>query len=359
MVVGVRADQGLGHDAGPRAQPGLSRPALGHPQNRCGAVGDLGAVARRVHPVGQDRLEAGQTLPGGVPGPLVLGHEGRLAGGALRTHDRCLQRSDLPLEAPLGHRHRRLALGFEPQPVDVIAGDAVLLCDALGGTELVGHVPRELVGLGPAGTVERVGSETHPAHGLDPTGDADLDGIGTDQIGHEIVGLLSRAALAVDRGGRGLVGEALAQPGGPGHVGRLLTGLRDAAADDLLDRARVHAGPLHQLDLGMAEELGGVEAGHPSVALADRRAHCFDDDGLGHGAFPFVRCRPSFQTAPVRASSWWDAGRPGCSPRQYRTGSSDDRRSGRSGRPRAYSADAGDGTYHGGMVEPGTLARHP
>ena len=114
----------------------------------------------------------------------------------------------------------------------------------------------------------------------------DVDGVGADQVGHEVVGLLGRAALAVDGGGRRLVGEALAQPGGAGDVGGLLPGLGHAAADDLLDVAGIDPGPLDQLHLDVAQELGGVESGHPAVALPDRAADCFDDHWLGHGGSP-------------------------------------------------------------------------
>ena len=134
--------------------------------------------------------------------------------------------------------------------------------------------------------VEGVGTQADPAHRLDPTGDAGVDGIGADQVGHEVVGLLGRAALAVDRGGGDLVGQALAQPGRAGHVGSLLPGLGHASADDLLDVARIDPGPLDQLDLGVAEQLGGVESGQPAVALADRSADCFDDHWLGHAGSP-------------------------------------------------------------------------
>ena len=158
--------------------------------------------------------------------------------------------------------------------------------DPLGRPELVGHVPGELLGTGSSRPVEGVGPEAHPAHGLDPAGDADVDGVGADQVGHEVVGLLGRAALAVDGGGRHLVGKALAQPRGAGHVGGLLPRLGHATSHDLLDVAGVDPGPLDQFDLGIAEELGGVEPGHPSVPLPDRSTHCFDDHWLGHGRSP-------------------------------------------------------------------------
>ena len=84
-----------------------------------------------------------------------------------------------------------------------------------------------------------------------------------------MIGLLRRAALAVDGGGGDLVGKALAEPGRASDVERLLTRLRDASPEDLLDLRGVDPGPLDQLDLGGAEQLGGVHTRQRPVALAD------------------------------------------------------------------------------------------
>ena len=71
---------------------------------------------------------------------------GLLAGRAVGADDRGLQGDDLPVEPALGHGPGRFA-GTEAQPVDVLAGDPVLLGDPLGRAELVGHVPGESSGL--------------------------------------------------------------------------------------------------------------------------------------------------------------------------------------------------------------------
>jgi hypothetical protein len=67
------------------------------------------------------------------------------------------------------------------------------------------------------------------------------------------------------------------------HVARdvraLLPSLGDAAADDLFDEHRVDARALDDLQLRVTKGLGRLEAGQPPVALADRSAHGFDDDG--------------------------------------------------------------------------------
>ena len=89
----------------------------------------------------------------------------------------------------------------------------------------------------------RVGAEADPAHRLDAARDADVDGAGRDQAGDQVVGLLAAAALAVDRGGADVLGQAGSQPAVAGDVVGLLAGLRDAAADDLLDIGRRRCRP--------------------------------------------------------------------------------------------------------------------
>ena len=326
VVVGIGADQRLGHDAGPGAQSGLAGALLGHPQHSCGTVGDLRTVSGVVHAFGKHRLESGQALRCRLARALVAGDHVGLARRSLSTHDRSLDRDDLPVETTLGHCHGSLTLRLQAQPVDVGPGDPVLLGDPLGGIELVGHIPRELFGTRLARTVVRIGTEADPAHGLDSAGDTGVDGIGADQVGDEVVGLLGRAALAVDGGRRRLVRHALAEPGGPGDIGCLLAGLGHTTADDLLDAARLDAGLLHHADLRPAEELGCVQPGEPSVALTDRSADCFDDDRLSHDESPLSVL---VGVDDVRVTG---GGHNGVCPRvgKYRTGSTVQARPGRS-----------------------------
>ena len=104
--------------------------------------------------------------------------------------------------------------------------------------------------------------------------------------GDQVIGLLRRAALAVDRGRRHLERETGGEPGVARHVRALLAGLGHAAADDLLDLAGVDPRPLHDRDLRRGQQLGRVQAGERAAALADRGPHRFDDHGLGHPAAP-------------------------------------------------------------------------
>ncbi len=100
--------------------------------------------------------------------------------------------------------------------------------------------------------------------------------------GDQTVGLLAAAALAVDRHRADVLGQAGDQPAHPGDVVGLLAELRDAAADDLLDVAGVDAGLLDERLLRGAQQLGGMQAGQPSVPLADGAAGGFNDDRVTH-----------------------------------------------------------------------------
>ena len=99
-----------------------------------------------------------------------------------------------------------------------------------------------------------------------------------------MVGLLGAAALAVDRRGADVFGQASGKPRDAGDVVGLLAELRDASADQLLDVAGVDAGLLHEGLLNGAEKFGGVQAGQPAIALADGASGGFDDHRVTHCA---------------------------------------------------------------------------
>ena len=124
---------------------------------------------------------------------------------------------------------------------------AAVLRDAVGAGELVGHVEvssrRSARGPGPG---RDVGAERDPRHHLDAAGDAGVDDAGVDEPGDEVGRLLRGAALRVDGRACRLLGEAREQPGPAYERAGLLAGLRDAAADDLLDEAGVDAGAVEQ-----------------------------------------------------------------------------------------------------------------
>jgi hypothetical protein len=166
--------------------------------------------------------------------------------------------------------------------VDLLAGDAAALRDALGGGELVGQVDVPRCGPQNAAIGACVRAEADAAHRLDAARDADVDGTRRDEAGDQAVRLLAAAALAVDRHRADVLRQPRNQPAHPGDVVGLLAELRDAAADDLLDVAGIDAGLLDERLLRGAQQLGGVQTGEPAIALADGAAGGFDDDRVTH-----------------------------------------------------------------------------
>ena len=56
----------------------------------------------------------------------------------------------------------------------------------------------------------------------------------------------------------------------------------DAAADGLLHQVCVDPGPFHHGALNGAQKFGGVQAGKPPAAFADRASGGFDDHRITH-----------------------------------------------------------------------------
>ncbi len=111
-----------------------------------------------------------------------------------------------------------------------------------------------------------VAADRDPAHHLDAAGERDVDDAGADERRREVGRLLARAALRVDRGGRGRQRQAGGEPRGAGDVEGLLADLADAAADDLADLGRVDARALDDRPLHGAEQLGRVHGGQAAAA---------------------------------------------------------------------------------------------
>ena len=85
-----------------------------------------------------------------------------------------------------------------------------------------------MFGLVVAGPVHDVRAQRHVAHLLDAARDAGVHAAGRDETGHEVVGLLCRAALRVDGAARRRVREHVVpgrQPRVAGDVAPLLARL--------------------------------------------------------------------------------------------------------------------------------------
>ena len=271
-------------DPGARREAERAGLVLVHDQHRRGAVGDLRGRAGRVQAVGQDGLELGEPLERGVAQALVGVDGAGLAGGlALGVEDRCLHREDLALEATLVDGDARLLLRGQAELVDELAREAAVRSDPVGRLELVGHVDVPVVRTRVAETGRHVAAERDARHRLDAARDADVDAAGLDHVVDHVRGLLARAALRVDDGAGGVLGEAGVQPGAAHRAVGLLTGLGDDAADDLLDQVRVDPGAPQHLGLGLTQQHRGVHAGEPALPLAEGGADGVDDHGVAHG----------------------------------------------------------------------------
>ena len=254
VVIRLGADECLADDAGPGLQAERARLVLVHPQHRGGAVGDLRRRARGVNAVGDDGLQRRQSLEGGVAQALVARDDVPLAGRLLLVveHGR-LDAADLAVEPAFGPRLGGLALRVEAELVDVLAGDATALGDALGGGELVRQVDVPGRGAEDAAVRARIGAKSDATHGLDAACDADVDGARRDEASDEPVGLLAAATLAVHRHRADVFWQASDEPAHPGDVVGLFAELGDAPADDLLYVAGVDAGLLDERLLRCAQ----------------------------------------------------------------------------------------------------------
>ena len=278
---GVAADHRLGRNPGSGLEPQLGRLLLRHQEHSGGAVGDLRGVAGGDRVLGvEGRLEGGHRLVGGVAADaLVPCHDlGRVAvGGDLDGHD-------LGLQVALVAGRGRVQVALHAELVHGLALDAVLAGDQLGGDALRHHVV-ELGQLGREGVARPLhdrGAHRHPRHRLHASRDGDVADAGLDQVGREVDGLLTGAALAVDGGGGCLDREARRQPGVAGDVDGLLAGLHHVPEDDVFDQPGLDAGAVDQLLQHHGSQDDRVEVFELAVALAHGGTNGFDDDHFAH-----------------------------------------------------------------------------
>ncbi len=289
--VRIGADQRAVAQAGARLETQLFRLALRHPQHRRGAVRDLRRVARRMHLPFLHRPQSRQPLECAGADSLVGVDAALLAGRlAVFAQNRRVDRLDLAFEAPFFLGAHRVVLRAQRELIAVVARDAVHLADLLGGVELVErHVPRPTGRLEEPGPMLHALSETDVAHHFDAAGDADVDGTGLHQRRHQVIGLLSGAALRVDGGAGDAPVGAARQPGVARQVVRLLARLRHATADNLLDQRRVDPRLLDDRGLDHPEQCRGVESAQPTgnrLAAANGRTQRFDDHSFRHFTLP-------------------------------------------------------------------------
>ena len=268
-------DRGRQHDGrvlGPHGEVGEPGPdgqpePLGHPplgdEHGAGPVGGLrgvagGDVGGGVGLPALGRLEGGQRLHGAAPPDPLVGLEA-LAG------ERAVLGLDGDGDGLFGKVATVPGLGgpavaLQAEGVHLLPAD----CPAVGqqrATRNWAHrrpsiCSRKLGGTGRC----RLGIRGHrdPAHHLDAAGHHQVVVPGDHTGGAEVHGLLGRAALAVDGGGRHVLGQPGRHPARCGTRSCSAPHLGDAAADDVVDAPRVHPGALDQGRQGEGQQVDRV-----------------------------------------------------------------------------------------------------
>ena len=148
-----------------------------------------------------------------------------------------------------------------------------LLGDHLGGAELRDLLRRRSAPAQPFEPRERIGEAERLARRSSPSAIGIMLMFCTPpatttslraahhRLRGEVHGLLRRAALAVDRRARHLLGQAGREPAGAGDVAGLRADRVDAAEDDVLDGRRVDVGALDERLEHVRAEVGRVHAG--------------------------------------------------------------------------------------------------
>ena len=131
---------------------------------------------------------------------------------------------DRPREAAFGPGGGGAALALDGVGVDVVAGEAELGGDDVGGDALRDEVGRERE-RGVDGDGGAVGAHGDAAHHLDAAGDVAVAGAGADLVGGEVHRFEARGAEAVDREAGDLLADSRGEDGGAGEAAALLADL--------------------------------------------------------------------------------------------------------------------------------------
>lgn len=240
----------------------------------------------------------GQGLDGGAGARLLVGIEAQRLALALRD----LDRRDLVAEAPALDGGDGLLLRSGGEGVLLLAGQAVLLRQVLGGDAhvvVVEGVPQAVLdhavdqlrmahAQAGAGAGHDVGRQ---AHVLLAAGDDHLGVAAADRLGAQVQGLEAGAADLVQGHGRHADRQAgldrrLARRVLPGPGGEHL------AEDHFVDLAGIETGLFEQAADHRGAQLGGGNAGQRALEAADGGTGSGDDDDVLHGWFSWIRPWP-------------------------------------------------------------------
>jgi hypothetical protein len=189
-----------------------------------------------------------------------------------------VDRHDLALEPAFVDRGNRPSVRLERERVQFLAGKSPLFGDHLCRDPLRDDLPavEQLVG-----EIAAPGAHRDARHHLDTGRDDELELAGPHRGGGAEVRLHRGAALAVDRRPGDRLRPARDERDHAPEVPALLADLGDAAELDVLDLTRVEIVAGDQSVQHLGGELVAADRRQRAVLLADRRAHCVDDQRVG------------------------------------------------------------------------------
>ena len=174
-------------------------------------------------------------------------------------------------------------MAFEGESVGVFAGNAVMLCDALGG-EAHREVGAGMILNQPGIDGDLVASHGDHGHGLCATGNDDIGSSAADALSGEGDGLQAGGAEAVDGHSCALVGQTSAQSDDAGEVHALFGFGHGTADDDVVDFVGIelrHA--VERTTDGDGSKIVGTGGAQGSAGSpADGGTDTADDDGISH-----------------------------------------------------------------------------
>ena len=237
-----------------------------------------GVEARELAHLDERRLELRQRLHGGRrPHVLVLGEQ--------RDAVAVLHRDDGFRKAPFVPGDAGALLALHRIGVDVVAGEAVL-----GGDEVGGNALRHEVGGDRDRRIDRPCparcADADPAHRFDAAADRHVV-LARHHLGRsEIHRVEPGRAEAVDLHARHAVAVAGAQRGGAGDVAARLADRIDAAEHDVVDERGIELVACAQARqrLGREGERGHLMECAVRLAAPARGADVIIDEGVGHEA---------------------------------------------------------------------------
>ena len=201
-----------------------------------------------------------------------------------------LNADNFTLEMPSLGRRLGAAVAFQRKGIEIILGEAVLLDDHFSAGELAEHDAGEFFFepgrfiMAKAFLHEQCRDRTHrhARHAFDAAGEHDILRSRHDGLRGKHHRLLRRTALAINGDRGNAVGKLGGEHGVAAQIHRLLATLRNAARDDIVDRAGVEIIPLGNGIENCGTKIDRMYAGELAAALASGSTDGIDNIGCGH-----------------------------------------------------------------------------